>query len=82
MGIAGMGFYFLLDIQTSFFFGIPNFKISGFRKKKFFKFGFQGFIEKCVGCFLVYLFLKGSFFIKSAKRLCICDYVKNCIVTF
>ena len=68
MGIAGMGFYFLLEIQASFVIGIPNFKILGFRKIFFFKFGFQGFIEKYVGCFLVYLVLKWFFLLKVQKE--------------
>ena len=37
-------------------------------------------MEKCIGWFLVYPFL-GGFFIKSAKRMCICDYVENRIGT-
>ena len=41
MGIAGMGFYFWLEIWASFFLGIPNFKIFGFRKKNFLNFGFK-----------------------------------------
>ena len=31
-------------------------------------------IEKCIGWILVYPFL-GAFLIKSAKRMCICEYV-------
>ena len=40
----------------------------------------MGIIEKYIGWFLVYLFERG-FFIKSAKRMCICDYVKNHVGT-
>ena len=40
----------------------------------------MGIIEKCIVWFLVYLFERG-FFIKSAKRMFICDYVKNRIGT-
>ena len=29
-----------------------------FKKKNLFNFGFKGVMEKCVGCFLVYLFLR------------------------
>ena len=41
----------------------------------------MGIIEKCIGCFFVYPFL-GGFFIKSAIKMGICDYVKNQIGTF
>ena len=41
----------------------------------------MGVIEKCIGWVLVYPFL-GGFFIKSAKRMCTYDYVKNRIGTF
>ena len=34
----------------------------------------MGVIEKCIGWILVYPFL-GGFFIKNAKRMCICEYV-------
>ena len=49
------GFIFAWNLDVIFL-GIPNFKIFRFRKKFFLKFEFQGFIEKCVACFLVYLF--------------------------
>ena len=51
------GFIFAWDLGVIFL-GIPNLKIFGFWKNNFFKFRFQGFIEKCVGCFLVYLHLR------------------------
>ena len=59
---------------------MPGFKILRFRKKIFFKFGFIGLIEKCISCFLVDLFL-GVIFIKKCKKMCLCDGIKNCIVT-
>ena len=39
----------------------------------------MGIIEKCIVWFLVYPFLGrgGGRVIKSAKRMCMCDYVKN-----
>ena len=37
----------------------------------------RGIIEKFVGCFLVYPFLGGGWWLKSVKRVCICDYDKN-----
>ena len=53
---------FLLRIQASFFLGIPNWVIDCF----FFLFSFdlKGVMEKCVGCFLVYL-CWGDFFSKK-----------------
>ena len=41
----------------------------------------MGVIEKCIGWVLVYPFL-GGFFIKSARRTCICDYVISGIGTY
>ena len=38
-------------------------------------------MEKCVGCFLVYLFLGEFFLLKSVKKMCTCVGVKNCIFT-
>ena len=46
------------------FLGIPDFAIFEFWKIFFFNLGLKGVIEKCVGCFLVYLILRG-FFIKK-----------------
>ena len=80
MGIAEIGFYFLLEIQASFFQAYRFFKIEDF-EKNFFLIQILGIIEKCIGCFLVYPFL-GVFLIKSAKRMYIYDYVKNGIGTF
>ena len=37
-------------------------------------------MEKCVGRFLVYPIFR-VFLLKSVKRMCICDYVKNRIDT-
>ena len=40
-------------------------------------------MEKCVGCFLVYLFLEDFFFIKKCeKKICICVGVKSHIATY
>ena len=56
MGIMEMGFYFLIEIQASFFLGIQIFeKILDFQKI-FKKLRFWGIIEKCIGWFLVYRF--------------------------
>ena len=51
----------------SFFLGIAI--CSGFEilKKKFFKIQILGIIEKCTGCFLVYLFLGAFFSLKVQK---------------
>ena len=56
---------------------------SGFEilKNFFLKIQILGTIEKCMGWFLVYLFL-GSFFIKSAKRMCMGDYAIFAIGTY
>ena len=67
MGIIEIGFYFLLEIQASIFEGL--------------KIQILGVIEKCIGWFRVYLLL-GGFFIKSAKRMCIYDYIIFSIDTF
>ena len=71
MGYYGNdGFIFAWDLGVIFL-GIPSFKILRLQKKLFLKFGFYGVIEKCVGCFLVYLFLGGFFWLKSVKK-CAC----------
>ena len=44
-----------LRFRRHFFLSIPNYMVSGFLRKIF---GLEGVIEKCVGCFLVYLFFK------------------------
>ena len=39
-------------------------------------------MEKCVGCFLVYLFLEDFFLLKSVKKkICMCVGVKSHIAT-
>ena len=53
-------FIFAWDLDVSFL-GIPNWVIRGFLIF-FFHFGFKGVMEKCVGCFLVYLFFFYFFF--------------------
>ena len=50
------------DLEVSFL-GTPNFKILRFQKILF-NLGLKGVIEKCVGCFLEYLF----FSIKKCKK--------------
>ena len=55
------GLNFAWDLGAIFS-GIPNLVMSGISKKYFFNFGLKGAVEKCVGCFLVYLFLKVLFF--------------------
>ena len=51
------GFIFAWDLGVIFS-GIPNLVIGQFLKFFFFNFGLKGVVEKCVGCFLVYLFLR------------------------
>ena len=81
MGYCRNGFIFAWDLGAIFL-GILNFKIFGFREKKFFNLGLTGVIKKYVGCFLVYLFLGVFFQLKSVKKMCLCGGVKNCIVTY
>ena len=71
MGIVEVGFYFLLEILASFFrhTDLSRYEIS---KKNFFSIQILGIIEKCIGCFLVYLFLGGVFLLKVQER---CVYV-------
>ena len=54
------GFIFAWDLGVIFL-GIPIFKIFRFLELFFFfNLGLKDVIEKCVGCFLVYLFLGGG----------------------
>ena len=78
MGIVEMGFIFSLRFRCNFFRDTDflRFKISKIFLKKI---QILGIIEKRIGCFLVYPFLE-IFFIESAKRMCICDYVKITLV--
>ena len=40
-------------------------------------------MEKCVGCFLLYLFLEDFFFIKKCeKKICMCVGVTSHIATY
>ena len=73
------GFIFCLRFRHHFF-SIPNFKIFGFRKKKFLIWILR-FHRKMCRLFPCITIFKWFFFIKSAKRMCICDYVKNHIGT-
>ena len=50
------GFIFAWDL------GISKWVVSGFLEKVF---GLEGAMEKCVGCFLVYLFQAGFFSLKA-----------------
>ena len=50
--------------------------IDGFLKKRF---GLEGVVEKCVGCFLVYLFSRG-FFIKN-EGMCN-NFKKHIVISF
>ena len=62
MGIARIGgLNFALELGVIFL-GIPNWVVDGFFKKNFFlNLGLKCAMEKCVDCFLVYLFLGGFF---------------------
>ena len=58
------GLNFSWDLSVIFL-GVPDWEIGGFSKKNFFlNFSLKDVIEKCAGCFLVYLFW-GDFFIKT-----------------
>ena len=80
MGNVGIRIYFFAWDLGVIFLGRPGFKILRFRKKNFLKIQILRCHRKCVGCFLVYLFL-GVFFIKNCKEMCMCVGVKNHIVT-
>ena len=63
------------------FLAMPIFQDLRFPKSFFKKIQILGIIEKCMGCFLVYLFLE-VFLLKSAKKMRIYDCVKNRFGTF
>ena len=64
------------------FLGVPNCAICGLLKTIFFYFGLKGVMEKCVGCFLVYLFLRG-FLTKRCNKVSMCLVaVKNALLPF
>ena len=71
MGIAEIGFYFLLEIQASFFQAYGFFKDLRFRKKIFFKFRFQ-VSQKNVQVVSLYTHFQGFFLLKVQKE---CVYV-------
>ena len=65
------------------FLAIPNFANFEFWKHFFFNIGLKGVIEKCVGCFLLYLFLRGFFDKKGVTKqgcVCVCDSFKNALL--
>ena len=50
-------------------------------KKKFFlNLGLKGAIEKCAGCFLVYLLLRVSFLLKGCNKQGVCGSFKNTLL--
>ena len=62
------GFIFAWDLGVIFL-GIWNWVVGGFLKIFFFfNLGLKGVIEKCVSCFLVYLFLRGFLIKKVWKK--------------
>ena len=67
------GFIFAWDLGINFL-CIPNWVIDGFLKFFCFNFGLKGIIEKFVGCFLAYLFLR-VFLLKRCRK-CVCDSIK------
>ena len=79
MGIMGIGFYFLLEIQASFSQAYRFFKIS---KRMFLKNLDFEVSQKNVQVGYLYTDFKGLFLIKSAKRMCMCEYVIFSIDTF
>ena len=68
MGIAGVIVLFSLGILASFFRRTKLDDWWGFLKKEFLILNLKGVMEKWVGCFLVYLFLRGLFFYKKVLR--------------
>ena len=55
-GITEMEIMFSLRFRCHFFRHIKLCDFAGFEKKIFFELGIKGLMEKCVSCFLVYLF--------------------------
>ena len=70
-----MVLFFAWDLGIKFL-GIPNWMIEGFFKKKII-FGLKAVIEKCVGCFLAYLFLR--VFVSKRYKKCVCVCVCVCV---
>ena len=63
-----MGYYGNRGLNFAWDLGILNFRIFIFRIF-FFNLGLKGVMEKCVRCFLVYLFLRGTgVSIKKCKK--------------
>ena len=56
MGITGIGVWFLLGILRSFSYAYEIYDLFCWEEFFFLVFDHKGAIEKCVGCFLVYLF--------------------------
>ena len=81
MCITRTGFCKKQDLGVIFL-GIRIFEDLKSRKKFFFKIQILGIIEKCIGWVVAYPFLGVFFFIKCAKRMCICEYFNNRIATY
>ena len=64
------GVIFTWDLGVIFL-CVLNFKILRFGNFFFLVLGLKDVIEKCVACFLVYLFLGSFFFIKMSKKMCL-----------
>ena len=81
MGIAEIGFYFLLEFWASFYLGIPNFEMLKFRKSFLLKIQILRCHGKMCRLFLCIPIFRGFFYIKKCKKMCMCVDVKNRIVT-
>ena len=71
-GYCGNDGFIFAWVLGVIFLCVLNFKILRFPKNYFFNLGIKCVIEKCVGCFLVYLFL-GGFSIKKYRKMCLCN---------
>ena len=78
MGYYGSdGFIFAWDLDVSFL-GIAIGWLTSFKRLFFLNFGLKGVIETCVGCFLVYLFLR-VFLLKSVG---VCNSIEIALLPY
>ena len=79
-GMTELRFYFCLRFRCHFL-GITSFKILSFRKTFFFQFQILRFHRKMYSLFPCIPIFRMFFSLKSVKKMCMCGWVKNCIVT-
>ena len=64
-----MVLFLLENLRRHFLFLVYRVLRFNISKKNFFNLGFEGVRQKCMGCFLVYLFLGVFFLLKSVKNV-------------